>query len=175
MGEKYRSLDAKTRFALLNSIAKSVKSVGEGKVKYLDGINDQMIAKQYGVHVTTVARSRRDVFGELVRGPNGPHKKGKAAANNQEVLDLIRRLNSKMENMNAKIDALAFVIKQEQYERHKAARKQAEAARKQAEIRKLQRAPGITSQFREVEPTSESGHAVYTRETEEDKPTSYVK
>ena len=168
MGEKYKSLDAKTRYTLLTDIGNSITSTKDGRVKYLEGLSDQTIAGRYGVHVTTVARSRRDVFGELVRGPNGPHKKKKAAATDRAVLDLIDKLNLKIEDMSYKLDALITrsmrSIGQPSYE----------AAKKPAPIRKYKPAPG-TGYYREDESASEPGHAVYTRETEEDKPTSYVK
>ena len=159
MGEKYKSLNAKTRFLLLNEIGKNLKSEDGGKVKYLNGVNDHMIARKYDVHVTTVARSRRDVFGELVRGPNGPHKKKKAAATDPAVLDLLDSLKIRIEDMSYKLDTLTKAIAVQPPIRG-IGQPSYEAAKNPAPVRKYKPAPGT---------------GYYREETEEDKPASYVK
>lgn len=97
MSVKHKSLTAKVRFALMNDIKDNIRSVpGTPYVEYINGMTDKKLAEKYDVHVTSIARSRRDVFGEFQRGGGGRKTKAKPSAIAEKVADDINYLRNQL-------------------------------------------------------------------------------
>lgn len=99
------------RVEIYEQLKKKLRKLESGYYEYLPETSDATIAAEFGVHFSSVQRIRRQLFGDLRRGPT-PAPKGSTLTRNEALaaLSALYELEDRVNAMEAQLQA-AFGLK----------------------------------------------------------------
>lgn len=104
----------KLRYAILNRMNEVISQEPDGFCKYKDGFTDNMLAKEFNVTQAAIAGTRQEVFGKLRTWTPRPSDTpdltailARLDANDAKI----QELQTKLDELNKRIDAMDNVAK----------------------------------------------------------------